>query len=160
MRWLVDLAAIHNDPSGSATFRSATSGSAPCWSRRATGGGHSRHFRRGLAIREALAERDPANTEWQRRCAPGTGGSQPIGEVCDIPVSRRGPRDRRSEHGDATRARVWRDAGKPQIVGNEAQGGPAVHASEAMGATAAQTVTDDVMVCRFVLVTSTRVLTR
>ena len=41
-------------------------GSATCWRRRATGRGRSPPTARVSTIREALAERDPANAEWQR----------------------------------------------------------------------------------------------
>ena len=58
--------AIRPTPSGSATSRSATTRSATCWWRRATGRGRWRRIARGWRSREALAARDPANTEWQR----------------------------------------------------------------------------------------------
>ena len=58
--------AIRPIPSGSATSRSATTRSATCWWPRATAPGALAAYRKGLAIREALAARDPANTEWQR----------------------------------------------------------------------------------------------
>ena len=60
---------VASDPSetgATATSRSATTRSATCWWRRATGRGRWPRYRKGLAIAEALAARDPANTEWQR----------------------------------------------------------------------------------------------
>ena len=58
--------AIRPTPSGSATSRSATTRSATCWWRRATWPGRWPPTATSLAIAEALAARDPANTEWQR----------------------------------------------------------------------------------------------
>ena len=52
-------------PSGNATSRSATKRSATCWWRRETGLGRWPPTARASSIREALAVRNPANTQWQ-----------------------------------------------------------------------------------------------
>ena len=59
-------AATPATPDGSATSRSATTGSATCCWRRATARARSTSYRAGLAIAETLARRDPGNAEWQR----------------------------------------------------------------------------------------------
>ena len=59
-------AATPATPNGSATSRSATTGSATCWWRRATARARSKPTAPASRSARRLARRDPGNAEWQR----------------------------------------------------------------------------------------------